>query len=261
MTPDEPRLRTLVESDEEVRGALGAGLAAAVSPWRPSQRPPVGLLTVCDDGRPDGQVIRLRADRFVIGRTEGDLTLPHDALISTRHAEVTRQQVGGLWRWVVTDLQSTNGMFVRLSRTLLKDGREFLAGDGRYRFDAPDGPPPGPDGTLDYQPGGAPHAGTQGPRDAPGRPAALTEFVGAGIGNRVVLARPEYWIGADPGCAIARSGDPFCEPRQVRVYRAARGWAAYHPKTVNGLWVRLPQVVAERSLQFQLGEQRFKLTV
>ena len=86
-------------------------------------------------------------------------------------------------------------------------------------------------------------------------------MVGAGIGNRVVLTRPEYWIGADPGCAIARPVDPFCAPRQVRVFRSIKGWAAEHPKTVNGLWVRLPQVVAGRSLQFQLGEQRFKLTV
>ena len=98
---------------------------------------------------------------------------------------------------------------------------------------------------------------TADPASAP----ALSELVGAGIGNRVVLTRPEYRIGSDPGCAIARLGDPFCAPRQVRVFRAAKGWAADHPKTVNGLWVRLPQVVAERSLQFQLGEQRFKLTV
>ena len=172
MTPDEPRLRTIIESDEDVRGALGSGptRSGAVSPWRPVQRQPVGLLTVCDDGRPDGQVVRIRADRFVIGRTEGDLTIPHDALMSTRHAAVTRQQVGGAWRWVVTDLQSTNGLFVRLSRTLLKDGREFLAGDGRYRFDAPDDPAGGLDGTLDYKPGEAARAGTQTPRDAPVRP-------------------------------------------------------------------------------------------
>jgi hypothetical protein len=219
----------------------------------------VARLTVCDDGRPDGEVVRLRADRFVIGRTAGDLLVPHDPLVSARHAEVTRQQVGGLWRWVVTDLQSANGLFVRLSRAALADRTEFLAGGGRYRFDAADG---GPDGTLDHAPGDPAEAGgTQGPRDPAGRPPALTELVGGGIGNRVVLTRPEYWIGTDPGCAVCRPDDPFCEPRQVRVYRTPKGWAADHPKTVNGLWVRVPQVVVERAVQFQLGEQRFKLVV
>ncbi len=259
MPADLDRPQTVAESDEDVRQATPPAGPAAVSPWRPTQRPPVALLTVCDDGRPDGEVVRIRADRFVIGRTDGDLTVPHDALMSTRHAEITRQQVGGLWRWVLTDLQSTNGLFVRLSRSTLIDRREFLAGGGRYRFDAPDGEP---DGTIDHLPGGpTPAAGTQGPRVLAGRPAALTELVGGGIGNRVVLTRPEYWIGTDPGCAVCRPDDPFCAPRQVRVYRDAKGWAADHPKTANGLWVRLPQMVAERTVQFQLGEQRFKLVV
>ena len=258
--PTRTARQTLAESDEDVRRATAPSprSVAAVSPWRPTQRPPVALLTVCDDGRPDGEVIRIRAERFVIGRTDGDLTVPHDALMSTRHAEITRQQVGGLWRWVLTDLQSTNGLFLRLSRTMLKDRREFLAGGGRYRFDAPDGEP---DITTDHLPSEAAAAGTQRPSEVAGRPPAMTELVGGGIGNRVVLTRAEYWIGTDPACAVCRPDDPFCEPRQVRVYRTGNGWLADHPKTVNGLWVRLPQMVAERTVQFQLGEQRFKLVV
>ena len=58
--------------------------------------------------------------------------------MSARHVEITHQLVGGLHRWVVTDLQSTHGMFVRVSRTALADKAEFLVGNGRYRFDAPD---------------------------------------------------------------------------------------------------------------------------
>ena len=57
--------------------------------------------------------------------------------MSARHVEITHQIVGGLHRWVVTDLQSTHGMFVRVSRTVLADKAEFLVGNGRYRFDAP----------------------------------------------------------------------------------------------------------------------------
>ena len=104
---------------------------------RPGRRSP--FLTVFDDGRTDGEVIRLREPRFHIGRTEGDLRIPLDGRMSARHVEITYQNVGGLHRWVVTDLQSTHGLYVRVSRTVLADKAEFLVGNGRYRFDAPAG--------------------------------------------------------------------------------------------------------------------------
>ena len=273
--PESPCHGTQIETDEDVAAALLAAAsrgaaprphAPAASAWRPTARAPVALLTVCDDGRADGEVVRLRGDRFVIGRTEGHLTLPHDPLVSTRHAEVTRQQHGGTWRWVVTDLQSTNGLFVRLSRAGLSDRSELLVGRGRYRFDAPD-----EGGTLDHVPGApAPPGGsTHGWAEAapgPGlalRPPALTELVPGGIGNRIVLTRPEYWVGSDPACDVCRPDDPFCEPRHARVFFSPRGgWQADHPKTANGLWVRMPQMVVEKgALQFQVGEQRFRLRV
>ena len=97
----------------------------------------MAVLTIFDDGKTDGELIRIRDHRFIIGRTEGDLCIPLDGRISIRHLEITHEIVGGLHRWVVTDLQSTHGMFVRVSRTALADKAEFLAGNGRYRFDAP----------------------------------------------------------------------------------------------------------------------------
>lgn len=225
--------------------------------WRPTRRPPVAALTVCDDGHPDGQTIPIRAGRFVIGRTDGDLALPHDELVSTRHAEITRQQVGGLARWVVTDLNSTNGLFVRVARTALADRSELLVGGGHYRFDAADGEP-----AADQAGRSRPGRGWGADPAAGGRPPTLTELTPGGVGTRVALTRPEYWIGTDPGCAVCRPGDPFCEPRQCRVYRRPRGgWYADHPKTLNGLWFRVPRIVAERTVQFQIGEQRFRLRV
>ncbi len=231
-------------------------------PFRPTRRPPVATLVVYDDGRTDGEAIHLRAARFVIGRTEGDLVIPHDDLISTRHVEITRQQVGGLWRWAITDLQSTNGLFIRVTRTVLADRTELLVGGGRYRFDAPGADPAG---TLDHLPGDPPPAGSThgwGDEPAPIRPPALTELTPGGIGNRVVLTRSEYWIGTDPACAVNRPDDPFCEPKHCRIFRGSNGaWHADHPKTLNGLWYRVPQVVVDRTIQFQIGEQRFRLRV
>lgn len=187
--------------------------------FRPTVRPPIATLTVCDDGRPDGEVIRIRDHKFVIGRTEGDLRIPIDGRISSRHAEITLQSVGGLHRWVVTDLQSTHGMFVRVSRTILADRAEFLVGNGRYRCDAPQS---SADATAAQVADAATSGATQGWDGSPSpfRPPAITEMIGYEIGNRVLLVKPEYWIGTDPTCSICRSGDPFCEPRHVRLFRA-----------------------------------------
>lgn len=273
--PTVERSGTVIETDEEVREAVAslkghapapihaptAGPARPTSLYRPTARPPMALLTVHDDGKNDGEVIRLRQARFVIGRTEGDLVIPIDGRISSRHVEITLQSVGGLHRWVVTDLQSTHGMFVRVARTVLADKAEFLVGGGRYRLDAPQ---QAGDATADFV-AEAPNTGeTRGWDSGPSpfRPPALTELLGHEIGNRLLLVKPEYWIGSDPSCAVCRPDDPFCEPRHVRLFRGSRmNWHAEHNKTQNGLWLRMSQIVAESMIQFQVGEQRFRLKV
>jgi hypothetical protein len=151
---DPARPGTLLETDEDIRKALQAQQPAQpaarkialtptpppqrdnADPYRPTQRPPIALLTVLDDGKSEGELVRLRSDRFIIGRSEGDFLIPHDRQISARHIEITRQRVGEKYRWVLTDLQSSNGLFIRVSRTILSDRTELLVGKGRYRFEA-----------------------------------------------------------------------------------------------------------------------------
>lgn len=233
----------------------------SVDPYRPTLRPPMAVLTVFDDGKHEGEQIRLRGNRFVIGRTEGDLIIPHDAMISARHVEITRQAVGGQQRWVITDLQSTNGLFVRISRTVLADQSELLLGKGRYRLTVPtkDATP-----TADYTPPESVRNSTQAWGNEDGAPAipSLVEIIGNATSNRVLLVGEEYWIGTDPSCAVCRTNDPFCEPRHARLFRDAKGgWHAEQNKAANGLWFRVPQVVAENAVHFQIGEQRFRLKV
>src|SRR5688572_15158016 len=108
---------TRLETDEDIRAVLQAKRAAlaerlaAAAPaapdaapepapaetphFRPTQRPALALLYVLDDGSDDGECVRVRADRFVIGRTDGDLRIPHDALMSARHAELSRPRGEG----------------------------------------------------------------------------------------------------------------------------------------------------------------------
>jgi pSer/pThr/pTyr-binding forkhead associated (FHA) protein len=289
--PNVERSGTLIETEEDVRQAFQSGLkgqppvpaslapaapphpapppmpaaapqpqpvaARSASPFRPTARPPIPMLIVFDDGRMEGEVIRIRAPRFVIGRTEGDLRFPLDGRMSGRHAEITYQHVGGLHRWVVTDLQSTHGMFVRVSKTVLADKAEILVGNGRYRFDAPQ---PDAATTTDYAPDDPNRGVTRGWDDGPSpfRPPALTELIGNEIGNRILLVKNEYWIGSDPTCPIGRPDDPFCEPRHVRLYRKPQGgWHAEHNKSLNGLWLRMSQINVDAMVHFQIGEQRF----
>ena len=285
------RMATCLETDEEVMDALRESLAPpfarpsppvapvpvphkpttpvvaapparpaapTIAPYRPTLRPPMAILTVCDDGKGDGEQFRLRDGRFVIGRTEGDLVIPHDGMISSRHVEITRQAIAGHQRWVITDLQSTNGLFVRISRTLLGDQSELLVGKGRYRLLCPSNEG---SATADYSPPENARNMTQAWGADAAAPAipALVEVVGNNFTNRVPLMAGEYWIGTDPSCAICRPNDPFCDPRHARLTRDAKGtWQVEHNKTANGLWFRVPQVVCENVVQFQIGEQRFR---
>ena len=290
--PNVDRSGTLIETEEEVRQALLSGLkgqppipaavpavppppvppampAAAPQPqavaartasvYRPTARPPIPMLIVFDDGRMEGEVIRIREPRFVIGRTEGDLRFPLDGRMSGRHVEITHQFVGGLHRWVVTDLQSTHGMFVRVSKTVLADKAEILVGNGRYRFDAPQADA---GATAEFGPDDPNRGSTRGWDDAPSpfRAPALTELLGNEIGNRILLVKNEYWIGSDPSCPIGRPDDPFCEVRHVRLYRKPQGgWYAEHYRTLNGLWLRMSQITVDAMVHFQIGEQRFQI--
>ena len=266
------RSSTLIETDEDIRHALRSveeddavvpesTPGRPASPYRPTVRPPLPILTVFDDGRSDGEVIRIRQPKFTIGRTEGDLRFPIDGRMSSKHVEITHQVVGGRHRWVVTDLQSTHGLFVRVSRTALADRAEFLVGNGRYRFEAARAEQ---DATVDQVSGVGTSGRTQGLDEGAGtfRPPALTEMIGKEVGNRLLLVKDEYWIGNDPRCQVCRPDDPFCEARHARLYRGSRGqWLAEHDRTKNGLWLRMSQIVAEAMIYFQVGEQRFKLKV
>jgi hypothetical protein len=289
--PPAPRMPTRLESADEIRAAIQARQAellggppplpaaamtarpaepaaipatvavpgSHIAPFKPTRRPPMALLHVFDDGADDGEVIRLRGERFVIGRSEGDLVIPHDCQISGRHAELVRQRdEDGRWLWVLTDLGSTNGTFVRAGAAVLKEGQEFLIGRTRYRFEAAnENPAPGADAT------GSPKATVAWNSGANLPVPAVVELTLDGPGGRVPLIKPEYWIGSDrAACAISPADDPFVSPRHARLSLDAKGrWHLNNNKSANGVWVRIDQMELTGSCYFQLGEQRFSFKV
>ena len=278
------RQATVLESVEEIRAAArrpatlreplpspAAGSATRpqepnddTEPFRPTRRPSMALLVVLDDGADGGETFRIRSDSFRIGRVEGDLLLPHDPGVSSRHAEVCRRLEAGQSRWYLADIQSTNGTFVRASNGLLRDRQEILLGSLRFRFeDAPAGQrtAAGPES------GGHPQA-TQKWQSLTRETAAraldpsLVELTAEGEGRRYPLRQAEDWVGRDPSqCSIVLD-DPMVSPRHARVFRDDRGrWHVQNLRSLNGLWMRITEVPIERGGQFQCGEQRFLIKI
>jgi len=172
-------------------------------PYRPRARPPLLLVCIVDEGSEGGEWRRVRGDRAVIGRAEGEIVIPHDTGISGRHAELRRVPHNGRLRWLLRDLKSTNGTFVRAAAAPLNDQQEFIIGVTRFRLELSSPPASNADdlrSTSHWQ------AEASGP--APALPA-LVELHSKGPVERHPLAKNEVWIGSDNSCQIMLTGDPL----------------------------------------------------
>ena len=217
----------------------------------------MAVLHVLDDGDDSGEVVRIRPNSFVIGRVEGNLTIPHDAGISGRHAEISRRFENGEHSWFLKDLQSTNGTFVRASTVILSHEQEFLIGSRRFRFEVPVAP---------EQPAPAEHASNatrkwESLASSPGVSSlapALVEVSPGRPGQRYPLREPENWLGRDKTQCSIVVDDPMVDRRHARVYRDEKNrWIIANARSRNGLWARVQEVGLGRGGFFQCGEQRF----
>ena len=99
--------------------------------WKPTIRHPMALLKIVDDGNDEGETIRMRGDKVLIGRTEGDVVISHDITMAPRHASITRVPNG---TWELTDLGSPEGTFLRVASATLRRGSTFLIGSTKLLF-------------------------------------------------------------------------------------------------------------------------------
>lgn len=195
-------------------------------PFRPRLRRHMAIVHVIDDGREGGEVIRMRGDRLLIGRTEGDVVLPHDICMAPAHAVIERVDAGG---WLLRDLRSPNGTFVRVTSARLATGTVIQIGRTRLLFE--EASPTS--GRLIERPAGG-GAGRQHECRAPG----------ATIGR----------AGGGPNIALA---DPMVSPIHAAIHCTAQGWRIAN-SGLNGLWVRINKPVRMVAVsQFLCGEQRF----
>ena len=217
---------------------LGEPDAAEALPWRPGRRSAMALLHVVDDGRDSGETIRLRDDTLVIGRVTGGVKIPHDAFLDRHHARLDRLPGGS---WLLTDLGSTDGTWVRVMTAKLRPGTHLQIGGTRlvFRRDA--------DGTSAFAPVGQGAAADS----APSFPCPPTPFL---LGRADALP-----VHADPSLPTLLLDDPFVSPVHAEVVAGRGAWRIVN-RGLNGLWVRIEAPVRLHAVaQFQCGDQRFVL--
>lgn len=232
----------------------------AARTFRPVRRPPMALVCLYDDGLRTGEWFRVRTPCVAIGRDGCDINVPHDVMLSARHAEICCELCDGEYRWFFRDLDSTNGSFAKISRCLLRHNQELLLGCRRYRFEA------APRLAQLQQPTMVLSAAenrkmtcmwqTVSLDDTEG-PPALVELLADGDGPRLPLTDGDNWIGTDASSTMVTVRDPYVEPRHARVYRDELDrWQIESLENANGTWLRIDEIEIVAEGEFQVGEQR-----
>ncbi|MDC0936661.1 FHA domain-containing protein [Pirellulales bacterium] len=200
--------------------------------FRPKKRPPVALLRVLDDDQRDSEAYRLRDDLTVIGRTQGQVKIPHDLQISARHAGVSREKQNGSYQWILRDLESRNGVFVRTEKVRLMHQDLLLIANRLVRFTE-----------IDQS-----------------KSCQLQEIHdGELTGTQILEPGREYWIGRNrEQCIDLLSGAQQLNAQHARIVcDELGGWRIENNKSVNGVWIRIREIRLIHRATFQLGEQRF----
>lgn len=255
--PDEGDIRSTVLCDwDQIPAAFGVGPsafrggeAAPIGPsadgrakaYRPRHRPPMGVLVIVDDNQATGEWVRIRGASCVIGRGDGAVQIPHEMLMSHRHAEIRLQRNQQGFQWYLYDLGSTNGTFVLVDAVRLKESDELIIGSRRFRFTMP-------------------AAGAAVPSGG----AALVHVSLRGCGERIDLGAEEVWLGRDRSCCSPLAADdPLLEMKHARIYREpdTGRWCLQNLKSLNGVWVRIAKVKLCHGCMFLLGEQRFRFLI
>jgi len=200
--------------------------------FRPRYRPPMAVLKILDDNQKNSDTVRVRTNRFIIGRDEGDVTIPHDKLMSGRHAEVSRRFEDGDYVWHLHDLRSRNGSFVKIDFIRLRAGDELILGSATYVFEES--------------------------RQSPPR---LVE-IGSRQPRQVEFKQDDFWIGRNrKHCVPVLTDDPLLDEKHARIQHVKERWCIMASRSTNGVWARVDQVQLSNGTRFQLGEQRFQLLV
>ncbi|APZ95829.1 FHA domain-containing protein [Fuerstiella marisgermanici] len=227
--------------------------------FRSVVRSPMAMLTAFDDGRTEsGEVWRLRQSRTTIGRANCDIVIPHDPDISATHAEIVRCEQDGGHQWQLVDLNSTNGVFVRVNKLVLRNGRELWMGGRRYVFTCQDTIQEGSDaangeprGTLKQT---APRSGQLLKLGA-----RLVEQTSGSHAREFSLKESKSLIGTDSSRCDICIADPFLNDVHAELFQdKQKRWVIRDQNSVNGVWVKAANKALDSGTEFLLGGQRFR---
>jgi pSer/pThr/pTyr-binding forkhead associated (FHA) protein len=174
----------------------------------PAEEPPGRLVVIAQDGTA-GAEHPISGPHTEVGRTAGDITLSADPYVSPRHLRVSRRN----GRFFVRDLESVNGVYVRLrGPELLRHGDLVLIGLEVLRFEL----------VSDAERGLGP-ATERGTRvfGSPGltRHARLCQLTVEGVPRDVYyLCRDETVIGRESGDVVF-TNDPFMSRKHASLTR------------------------------------------
>ncbi len=194
-----------------LRSSGGQAIAAETEqpPEKPSAtEPQAKLVVIAQDGTP-GAEYPMEGSFAEIGRSEGTITLPADPYVSSRHLRVSRRN----GRFFVRDLESVNGVYVRLrGPELLRHGDLVLIGLEVLRFEL----------VSDAERGLGP-ATERGTRvfgsPALTRHARLCQLTVEGVPRDVYyLCRDETVVGRESGDVVF-TNDPFMSRRHASITR------------------------------------------
>jgi pSer/pThr/pTyr-binding forkhead associated (FHA) protein len=91
------------------------------------------LHQIGEDG--SGQDFDVNPDGVYIGSNPNECSLVlQDRLVSPRHARIYRDDLG---RWCIDDLNSLNGVWLKVSEARLRRGGQFQCGEQRFRIEIP----------------------------------------------------------------------------------------------------------------------------
>ncbi len=161
--------------------------------FRPTIRPPQAVVRIFDDNLVSAENIRVRQSKFVIGRESGDLVVPHDGQMSSRHAQIELRSNEAGWTWHLLDLASTNGTYVRVQFAKLKPKQRIRLGQFALQF----------------------MEATKAENGDP-IPARLLCVSATGRNEKVLLEAGEYWLGCAPQCPAFMSHDEHARRETCR---------------------------------------------
>ncbi len=233
-----PESAVSASATRHASAAASAHAPASVLPNSAHERATVvrrtlGRVTVLLDDGTEGPSFPIFGEQLDIGREEGGVLLEADRFVSPRHARLSR--VGGVW--VLRDLASTNGVYVRVRGSHpLRDGDLLLLGlqvlQFRLMSEAERGLGPGEEhGTLLF---GSP---------APAAWARLSQRTVEGVARDVFhLTHDETVLGREQG-DIVFTHDPFLSGRHAQVLRDARASSSASAGVAAGARGTQPTIV------------------